>query len=476
MMRQSVGSRTIIGTDPSSAFTENRALPIFTQRADGASVFSAYPDFTCSTGFQPVHAPARCRCHTSWDRFRSGSGFFAMATRSVSEPARAPKPAAEALLRLMEARASAANLVRRGIVALNARRFDDAANCFLQAIDIDPGDRALPSLLASAHVGAGEPQQAIRALRIAAETDGTDCTSRIRHALTLYETGHRTEAIQSLRDGLQADPESAELHFQLGTLLAAIEDYDEAELRFTQAVNIQPDHSEAAIGLALCHGARGNPAEAFRHLHALQARYPRDARIGLLLTQAAKAVHQQGLVPKVRAGLAGADSPADEKGVEELSRVIEGDPDFVDAFLSIPVGTVDPNVYTMLLRTMEKALQRQPEHAELHFHCGQLLERLGRRHEAIAESERAVVINPSYTRALIELAKLYQQTDRRVDALSRLEQAIDAGAKYADVYCLLGDLHRDGGEWNLAREAYRCALAINARFERAREALEALPV
>ncbi len=395
--------------------------------------------------------------------------------RHANDSTLRPRPAAEALLRRIETRASAANLVRRGVVALNARRFDDAANAFLQALELEPSDRTLPSLLSAAYVGVDQPQQAIRALRIAAETDETDSTTRIRHALILNETGRREEAIRSLRDGIRVLPECAELHFQLGTILAAVEDYDEAELRFTQAVNIQRDHCEASISLALCHGARGNPAEAFRHLHALQARHPRDARIGLLLTQAAKAVHQQGLAPKVRACLAGDDPLADEQGIEELSRVIEADPDFVDAFLSIPVGTVDSHVFTMLLRTMEKALHRQPEHAELHFHCGQVLERLGRRTEAIAQSERAVVINPSYTRALIELAKLHRQTDRRKDALVRLEQAIDAGAEYADVYCLLGDLHRDGGEWSLARDAYRRALTINARYQRAKEALETLP-
>jgi tetratricopeptide (TPR) repeat protein len=168
-------------------------------------------------------------------------------------------------------------------------------------------------------------------------------------------------------------------------------------------------------------------------------------------------------------------NPADDlRGIEELSRIIEIDPDFVDAFLSIPAGDLDEQVFAMLLRTLEAALERQPEHAELHYHCGRVLQRLGRNEAAIDENEKAVRIDPMFTRALIELGRLYHQTDRRDDATTRLEQAIEAGAEYADVYYLLGNLYRDKGEITLARSAYRRALDINTGYEEARQALAAL--
>lgn len=416
-----------------------------------------------------IHGAARRRESSSGLR-----GHWGMA-KLISRGCRGSnKPAAEALLRLLEARTSAANLIRRGAIALNSGRFDEAANCFLQAGEADATDVRIAALLASAHVGAGQPEHAVGVLEMAKELDGGS-TSRIRHALVLQECGRREDAIASLRESIRANAECPELHFQLGVILASIEDYEEAELRFTQALSIQPEHCEAAISLALCHGARGNTAEAFRCLHRLQARYPRNARVGLLLTQAAKAVHQQGLAPRVSVRIVPPDATVDEQSIGELSHLIEADPDFVDAFLSISESNVDSSVFTILLRTLECALNRQPEHAELHFHCGQVLRRLGRPEEAIAESERAVGINPSYTRALIELARLYQQTDRRGDAVSRLQQAIEAGAAYADVYCLLGDLRRDAGEWGLARDAYGLALRINTRYQRARDALAALP-
>ncbi|MEK7757290.1 MAG: tetratricopeptide repeat protein, partial [Planctomycetota bacterium] len=199
-----------------------------------------------------------------------------------------------------------------------------------------------------------------------------------------------------------------------------------------------------------------------------------DARIGLLLAEAAKAMQQQGLAVRVRANIAEVEVSEDRRGIEELSRLIEADPDFVDAFLSIPAGEVDERVFAMLLSTLEVALERQPEHAELHFHCGRVLDRLGRRDAAIGANERAVEIDPTFTRALIELGKLYRDTDRTEDATTRFEQAIFAGAEYADVYYLLGNLYRDQGQVGRARNAYRRALAINNGYEAAQQALVAL--
>jgi tetratricopeptide (TPR) repeat protein len=169
------------------------------------------------------------------------------------------------------------------------------------------------------------------------------------------------------------------------------------------------------------------------------------------------------------------DGIHDERGIEELSRVIEAEPDFVDAFLAIEDGNVNAQVFTLLLKTLLTALSRQPAQAELHYQCGRVLARLGRHEEAIRENEQAVELKPEFTRALIELGKLYHQTDRDADAATRLEQAIAAGADYADVHYLLGNLYRNQGRVGRARSAYRRALLLNDRYEAAHEALEALP-
>lgn len=394
--------------------------------------------------------------------------------RSTLQPRTRRAPNAETLVRLIKGKAEASALTRRGICLLNAGDLEGAARAFATALDSGLGDDSLAALLASCYRAAGQPEQAAALLQESIRAKPSEGAARIRHALALWSDGSRDGAIRALRDAIRHDPERAELHFQLGTLLTAIDCFEEAELRFTQALNIDRSHIEAAINLAMCCGLRGAPSESVQHLRRAQAMHPSNPRIGLMLTEAMKAVRQQGLAVPAPARMFEEEDLQDRASIEELSHIIEHDPDFVDAFLAIPIGEVDETVFSMLLRTIEAALERQPEHAELHFHCGRLLERLGRRDAAIRENERAVEIEPAFTRALIELARLYANTDRRQDAASRLEQAIEAGAEYADVYYMLGNLYRDLGRRRQARDAFARALSINKRYGAARDALAAL--
>ncbi len=387
------------------------------------------------------------------------------------ETAAAHGGVAAALQRYYEAQ----DHLRRGVCLLNAGAYDAAAAQFSAALLLNPDHAGLPRYLAACCLPERRYSAAAAHLRRGQNIHGDDEAIRISHALALWKAGQTQRAIETLRDGLRQNRDSAELHFQLGTLLAALDDYEEAELRFAQAINLDGQHADALMGLALCRALHHRPQEAVTYLSRAQKRRPDDAHIGLLLAYALKSAAEQGAYAPTLAQMPTPDPVADEESIEQLSRLIEAEPDFVDAFLSLPAEQVNDEVFTMLAATIQQALARQPEHADLHYHCGRVLERLGRPSEAIAETERAVAINPRLVQALIQLGRLYHQTDRLADATTRLEQAIAEGVEYADVYYLLGNLYQRRGDIQRARGAYRSALRINERFEAAREALAALP-
>lgn len=384
----------------------------------------------------------------------------------------------EAVIRLLASHFEADRHVRRGLCLLNAGRFGEASAEFTQAAALGGTDESLPSRLAACLIGERRFTEAAEQFAREVEERGGSPVALIRSALSLSASGRPGEAIAALREAIGSQAECAELHFQLGTLLTTVGQYEEAELRFAQALSIDRSHSEAMVSLALCHGlsGRAGTGNALSVLQRAQRLKPHDTRIAVLLAQAAQAQQQEGRSPHLSTNMPGEELDTDHAGIDELSRAIEAEPDFVDAFLSIPEPEVNRQVYSMLLSTLRVALDRQPEHAELRFHCGRVLDRLGRRDDAIAESEAAVRIDPRYARALIELAKLYKRTDRNADAASRLEQAITSGAEYADVYVLLGDLYREQGETGRARKAYQRALCINERYEAAHLRLASLSI
>lgn len=365
--------------------------------------------------------------------------------------------------------------VRRGLCMLNARRFDDAIACFKNARDLDATENQLHTLLAAANIG-NENYDTAASLFASTDESGNTDINAIRAAHALWSDDRPDEAVITLRRAIQANPENAELHFQLGTFLSTCDQMEEAELRLTQALSIDRNHVDAHVSLALTCGVRLDPKQAVNLLRHAQSLRPNDPRIATLLTHAVRAATHQGHVVTVSATIDGQSRALPGEWIEQIANVVRRDPDFVDAFLSLPPDKVNVSVYENLLKTLRQALNDVPEHAELHYHCGRVLDRLDRPLAAIEANERAVDLDPRCIKAFIELGKLYQKTDRKADATSRLEQAVRAGADYADVHFLLGNLYRDQGMVLKAREAYKSALSLNKRFEKAKQALSALPV
>jgi tetratricopeptide (TPR) repeat protein len=164
----------------------------------------------------------------------------------------------------------------------------------------------------------------------------------------------------------------------------------------------------------------------------------------------------------------------DLQDIERLGEAILREPEFVEAFLSLPETEVDGEVFSVLSAVLERALRKHPEYADLHYHCGAVHRRLGHTQAALRHAERAVELNANYVNALILLADLYGRTDRWKAGVERLEQAIRAGANYPDVHYLMGRLFQSGGEIDRARQAYRRALELNGDYPAAKEALAAL--
>ncbi len=372
--------------------------------------------------------------------------------------------------RFFEAR----DCVRRGICLLNAGQYDSAAATFSMALSLNPGSEGLRPYLARCHVGNQDYMAAAEEMTKLIDEDPDDITARIRHALMLWKHGDCPAAIASLRNSVEHARDCAELHFHLGTLLAAGGEQVEAAMRFTQALSLDKRHTAAMVSLAMCHAADEEVGRALALLTRAQRLRPRDARIGHLLTMASKAVDRAATGVHSPAAMPPECDTDYDEFVTELSRLIETDADFIDAFISLPKSETDVTLRQLLAAAAEQSLRKYPERADLHYQNSRLLDEGGDAAGAIASLEHAVEIDEHHTPALIFLGKLYRRAGRRAEAVKRLESALRNGADYADVHVLLGDLHRDAGRTDRARDAYSRAIKINANYRVAQESLEAL--
>lgn len=356
-----------------------------------------------------------------------------------------------------------------------ARRFADAARHFQASASANPSGGDFARFLAVCHVGMGQLDRASEDFdRLLARHPG-DATLRIRSALARHRLGHAVEALSILQEGLRRCVDHAELHYQLGVILAAEGEVDEAERQFERVIDLDASHAAAHERLAQCFGARQQPRRALEHLETANRLEPGNSRIALQLSILAQEIDDPDLRERLR--LRRPATPRyDERDLDRLSDAILSEPEFVQAFLSLPPSEVDQEVFGLLAATLERALAGHPEYADLHYHCSAVYRRLGKARDAIDHAERAVRINPRYTDALILLARLYGQTDRCVPAIERLEEAVRNGADYPDVHYLLGGLYQRSKRQDMACRAYERALELNRNYSAAREALAALTV
>jgi len=374
--------------------------------------------------------------------------------------------------------------LRQGLVELEAGRYADAAGYLTAARRINPDSVGLSRYLITCHAGLGRFDMAAAEIERSQATNQNDETLPIRLAHAFARDGQIHRGIETLNGAISSAPRRADLHFQLGVLHTSTEDYAPALSEFSAAARLCPTDAAIAKHLGLVHAALGNHVEASRRLAIAQRLAPHDANTALLLTLALDACGKNNRVaPTFDASQPGAAvphyraaEPHDDPAIAELGEVIIHEPDFVEAFLSLPASDVDRELFAMLAATLQRALERHPDYADLHYHCARVYERLGRTNAAIDEARRAVDINPRYVQALIALGRLYGRTDRTSEAIDRLESAIAAGGDYPDVHFMLGEHYRGQGKRLEAVGEYRRALELNSNYSAARQALEAVAI
>ncbi len=387
---------------------------------------------------------------------------------------------------LGETRGLAANLahyylgqahMRLGMAELSAGRHAEAARHFNAARAINPNAASFSKHISACYaadrrfdLAASELER--EQLRAGDESPRqADLPIRLAHAFA--RDGQQARAVETLVEVIHTEPSRIDVRIQLGLLYAAAEEFEDAICIFQEAAELAPLDADVRRHLGLALAAAGEHAEAIEHLAVAQRMRPNDAYLALLLTFAVDAAGTTCIKLAIQPAT-GELEMVDDRSLNALGDVIAGDPNFVEAFLSLPETGLDSNIFALLAEILKRSLECHPDFADLHYHCSRVLQRLGQAEPAIDQAHRAIELNPRYVQALIQLGRLYADTDRSREAIDRFRGAIACGGDYPDVHFMLGQLYHRIGDPIGARDAYQRALELNADFTRAREALAAV--
>ena len=256
--------------------------------------------------------------------------------------------------------------------------------------------------------------------------------------------GRHAQAAQLLVAAIEADPDVAEYHYELGRAMRALAEFARAVTCFRRAIEIDPAHVDAHIDLASVMLAIGDVDAAEQAARAAVALAPRSAPAQINLGMALEGQKNFAAAADCyRAGL------AIESSVAGLACL---------ASACLQLGALDE-----ARRCAEEALRLAPLNPDLHARLGSVLleQRLP---EQAAERFREVLrLQPTSTLGCNNLGFAYDLQGRTEEAMQQYERAlaidpadVAAHLNRAASWLAQGDYARgwDEYEWRLRSAEY----------------------
>ncbi len=292
-------------------------------------------------------------------------------------------------------------------------------------------------------------------------------------AILSHQVGRSVEeSIQYLRDALDADPQFALAHKNIGFLLAKENNVDEAIFHFSEASRLLPDDIECRMEAARLLDLEGEKDEAlsiYREIIEIDENDPRAYRgIGKILSasqlegdkiEAVNALKQatklgfDDHITMLHAATLYAEMKYVDLAAEAFERAIELKPDSHEAVFSFGNLVRDKGETQRAVDLFSRAIEINPEYAAAYSNLGNMLADNAMLEDGIACARQAVALQPNLVEAYNNLGSALQNACRPVEALEAYAQALtlrpdDDAMLWNFALCLLATGQIENG-WDL---------------------------
>ncbi|MFH0982524.1 MAG: tetratricopeptide repeat protein [Planctomycetota bacterium] len=235
-------------------------------------------------------------------------------------------------------------------------------------------------------------------------------------------------------------PQNPRAQSDLGLALFDAGSIDEAVIRYSQALRIDPDYAKAHTNLGNALVRLGRLEEALAH-HREAVRLAPD-------------------YPEVRnnLGMALAQAGRTEEAVAEFLEALRLNPDYPSARINLGNVLTRQGEVEEALGHYQEALRIEPDSPEAYVGLGNALLRLGREDEAIAHYTRAIQIAPDSVPGHVNLGLVLTRRGRTDEARVHLQEALRLAPEDPQAQSLMGNLLAAQGQLEEAIQHYTAAL------------------
>jgi len=156
-----------------------------------------------------------------------------------------------------------------------------------------------------------------------------------------------------------------------------------------------------------------------------------------------------------------------ENGLFYFEKAVKKNPRHADAYFYIGYCNDKLGRYSEAVEACKQAIRINLDFAEAHFYLGVAYDGLGRHSEAVEAFKQAIRINPDYAEAHYNLGVAYGKLGRYSEAVEACKQAIRINPDFAEAHLGLGFTYYKLGRYIEAVEAYKQAIRINPDYAEA---------
>jgi tetratricopeptide (TPR) repeat protein len=264
----------------------------------------------------------------------------------------------------------------------------------------------------------------------------------------LLQKDNVDEAIVHYQQALQIEPDYTEACYNLGYALLQKGNVDEAIAYYQKALQINPDYADAHNNLGRALLQKGHVDEAIAHFQKALQITPDSAEAHNNL---GNALFQKGSV---------------DEAIIQYQTALQINPDYAEAYYNLGNVLIQQGSVDEAIAYFQKALQIKPDYAEAHDNLGNALIERGRLSEAITHYQKALEIKPDYPRALNNLAwtlatspqASLRNGDKAVELAQRANQL--TGGENPTILYTLAAAYAEAGRFPEAVETAQRALQL----------------